>query len=315
MTAGPLSAEPLVSWRPGATRDAILEFVNQVTTPGSSSYVPPGERIAVIEHDGVLIPEIPRVQGVFTLQRLRTQRDRHPEWETLMPFRGALEIGERFFREVDPETALVVMAATHSGLTQSAFRREVQSFWRTARHPAHGVAWSRTAYLPMQELLDLLRSQGFRIFIVTAGSADFVRAISQDMYGIPPERVIGSQVETGLVEEDGQLELRRIPGDVLLVDGAQKVLAIDSQIGQRPLVAVGRARHGGDIEMLRYSERLGRPSLQLLIIHDDFERDFALFDEDPESLAAAARGGWRVVSMRWEWRRLFAFEPLPEALQ
>jgi len=314
LATGGVSADPLPGWRDGAHKTAILGFIDEVTTPGGRRYVRPAERIAVFGHEGVLLPEVPQVQGTFTLQRLRAQSERHPEWQTTMPFRGALALNSKFFHEADTATVLTVLAATHSGLTQPAFSAEVRDYWRRARHPVLDARWADTAYRPMLELLALLRANGFRTFIVTASNADFVRAIAEDMYGILPEQVIGTELGLALLEEDGQLRLRRNPGDFILTDGEQKVLAIERHIGRRPLLAVGRARHGGDVPMLRYSEEHERPSLQLLLVHDDWEREFAYFEEDTVALEAAAAGGWQIISMRWNWRRVFDFDPeLPPA--
>ena len=301
-------ADPLPSWREGAIKTAVLEFINEVTAPGGRRYVRPAERIAVFTHEGVLLPEQPQVQGLFTLQRLRAQRERHPEWETLMPFRGALALNGKFFFESDERTALTILAATHSGLTQQEYRREAREFWNRARHPQLDVGWSRTAYLPMQELLVLLRAQGFRVFIITAGDVDFVRAIAEDMYSVPPDQVIGTGIALQAAGGFGRLDMRRTPGDFTLVDGAQKALAVERHIGRRPLLAAGRVRNGGDIDLLRYTQDPARPALQLLVVHDDWEREFAYHEEDRASLTAAEAGGWQVISMRWNWRRIFAFE-------
>lgn len=306
------TADPLPSWRDGANKSAVLEFISEVTAPGGRRYVRPAERIAVFAHEGVLLPEQPQVQGLFTLQRLRAQRDRHPEWETLMPFRGALELDGKFFLESAPRTALTVLAATHSGLTQQEYRQEVREFWGRARHPRLDVGWSRTAYLPMQELLTLLRAQGFRVFIITAGDVDFVRAIAEDMYGVPPEQVIGTAIALQPAGGSGRLDMRRTPGEFTLVDGTEKALAVERHIGRRPLLAAGRVRDGGDIDLLRYTQDPARPALQLLLVHDDWEREFAYHEEDRASLTAAEAGGWRVISMRWDWRRIFSFEELAE---
>jgi hypothetical protein len=305
-------ADPLPSWRDGANKTAVLEFIGEVTAPGGRRYVRPAERIAVFTHEGVLLPEQPQVQGLFTLQRLRAQRERHPEWETLMPFRGALALNGKFFLESDERTALTVIAATHSGLTQQEYRREVREFWGRARHPQLNAGWSRTGYQPMQELLALLRMQGFRTFIITAGDVDFVRAIAEDMYSVPPEQVIGTGIPLRPAGGNGRLDMRRTPGEFTLVDGAEKALAVERHIGRRPLLAAGRVRNGGDIDLLRYTQDPTRPALQLLVVHDDWEREFAYHEEDRASLTAAEAGGWRVISMRWDWRRIFAFEELAE---
>ncbi|MEO8225669.1 MAG: haloacid dehalogenase-like hydrolase, partial [Gammaproteobacteria bacterium] len=163
-------------------------------------------------------------------------------------------------------------------------------------------------YGPMRELISHLKANGFRVFVSTTGSIDLVRALSEDLYGVPADDVIGSSVVSTLREEDGRLVLRRLGSVHALNDGPRKPITIDLHVGQRPILAVGNVNSGGDIDMLRYSQQPGVSNLQILIRHDDFEREYAYDEPDGASVKAANANGWLVVSMRYDWLRIFGAE-------
>jgi len=310
--------DPLPAWRDGPHKQRILDFVHDISTPGSSNYVTPAERIAVFDDDGTLWPEKPGPQGLFALQVLRAQAPQHPEWRTQMPFKAALELQGKYLQEADDASVFQLVAVAYAGRTQSAFRSEAREFLSTARHPRFQQSWSRLAYRPMHELLAYLRANGFHNFIVSAGSMDIARILASDTYGISSDDVIGSSVVSTLRNEDGTLVLRRLATVHALNDGAVKPLSIDQHIGQRPILAVGNVRSGSDIDMLHYSQGAetqasgpqGSPrhSLQILINHDDFDREYAYDEKDRASLNAADTNGWMIVSMRYDWRLVFSFQ-------
>lgn len=299
------ATEALPGWRPSPVRDRLLAFVTAVSTPGTASYVTPAERIAIFDDDGTLWPEKPRAQGMFALQRLRDIAGQHPEWRTLLPYAGALELGSKFMHEATEAEAFQLLAAAHAGRTQDAFRQDVRDYFATARHPRFDQPYTQLAYGPMRELIGHLRANGFRVFISTAGSVELVRVLAEEMFGIPPDDVLGSSVVSTLREEDGQLVLRRLATVHGLNDGATRPLTIDAHLGRRPILAVGNAGSGGDIPMLRYSQQAGRPNLQVLVRHDDFEREYAYDDPDGASVRTANERGWLLVSMRYDWLRVF----------
>jgi phosphoglycolate phosphatase-like HAD superfamily hydrolase len=304
------AAEPLPSWRNGAIKDRILEFVGTVTTPGSRGYVTPSQRIAVFDDDGTLWPEKPRPAGLFALPALRRQASEHPEWVTDMPFRGALELGSKYLTEArDADTAELV-AAAFAGTTQESFRSQAREFWQTAAHPRFKEPWRRLAYQPMRELIDLLRANGFRVFIVSAVDVDFARAGAEEIFNVAPDDVIGTTVATALGDDNGTPVVRRLATFATRLDADSKPLAVDRAIGHRPILVVGNVRDGSDIGLLRYSQApaRGRPGLQLVIVHDDFEREYAYTEEGRATLDAAVAGGWTTVSMRFEWKQLFSFQ-------
>jgi len=302
------SADPLPGWRDSPVRQRILAFVTEVTTPGGPGYVTPAERIAVFDDDGTLWPEKPRAQGMFALQRLRSLAGDHPEWQSQMPFKAALELGSKYLEEASEEAVFQLVAAAYAGRTQEAFRQDVREFFATARHPRFERPYTHLVYTPMRELINYLKANGFRVFISTSGSVDLARVLAEDLYGIPSDDVLGSSVVTTLREEDGRLVLRRLGSVHALNDGPRKPVAIDLQVGRRPILAVGNSNSAGDIDMLRYSQQPGVPNLQLLIRHDDFEREYAYDEPDGASVKAANANSWLLVSMRYDWLQIFSAE-------
>lgn len=302
------AAEPLPGWRDTPARKRLMDFVTEVTTPGGSGYVTPSERIAVFDDDGTLWPEKPRAQGMFALQRLRSVAGDHAEWRNRMPYVAALELGSKYLQEATDEDVFQLVAAAHAGRTQDAFRQDVGEYFATARHPRFDRPWTELSYGPMRELITYLKANGFRVFISTTGSIELVRVLAEDMFGIPADDVIGSSVVSTLREEDGRLVLRRLATVHGLNDGPVKPLTFDLHVGRRPILAVGNVRSGGDIDMLRYSQQPGRPTLQVLIQHDDFEREYAYDERDSASVKAANANGWLLVSMRYDWVRIFGAE-------
>jgi phosphoserine phosphatase len=312
------ASDPLPAWRDGPGKQRILDFVRDISTPGSSSYVTPAERVAVFDDDGTLWPEKPGPQALFALERLRAQAPQHPEWRTQMPFKAALELQGKYLQEADEASVFQLIAVANAGRTQAAFRAEAREYLGNTRHPRFRQTWNRLAYTPMRELFAYLRANGFHNFIVSAGSVNVARILASEAYGISSDDVIGSSVVSTLREEDGKLVLRRLATVHALNDGAVKPLSIDQHIGQRPILAVGNVHSGGDIDMLRYSQGAetqvpapqGSPqrSLQILISHDDFEREYAYDEKDRASLNAADANGWMIVSMRYDWRQIFSFQ-------
>ena len=302
------SADPLPGWRDSPVRQRILAFVTEVTTPGGPGYVTPTERVAVFDDDGTLWPEKPRAQGMFALQRLRNLAPDHPEWQTQLPFRAALDLGSKYLEEASDEAVFQLLATAYAGRTQDAFRNDVREFFATARHPRFGRPYTKLVYTPMRELINYLKANGFRVFVSTTGSIDLVRVLAEDLYGIPADDVMGSSVVSTLREEDGQLVLRRLGKVHALNDGPRKPVAIDLHVGRRPILAIGNINSGGDIDMLRYSQRPDVPNLQVLIRHDDFEREYAYDEPDGASMKAAVTHGWLLVSMRYDWRQIFSAE-------
>lgn len=305
-SAQPSLEDPLPSWNDGPAKEAILTFVSRVTTEGSPDFLPVEERVAVFDNDGTLWPEKPLIQGIFVLERLRALAREDPSLWKRQPFQAALERDLDYFKEAGPEAAMEILALTHSGMTDEQFEAEVREFFAHARHPHFGVPYTELAYRPMVELLEYLRAHGFTTYISSGGGIDFIRVVSEQMYGIPPEQVIGSSLQKEIRVVDGEVVLWRKPALASLNDKEAKPVNIDLHIGKRPVLAVGNVRSGGDISMLEYSQGGEGPSLQLLINHDDAERESAYQEPDNASLRAAQKNGWTVVSMQRDWKQIFS---------
>jgi phosphoserine phosphatase len=308
---------PLTSWNDGPAKTAILDFVSAVADEGGDRYVPPADRIAVLDNDGTLWCEKPAyVQALFILARLREQAEADPALAE-RPVVKALLAGDlaAAAHAGGMEELAGVLLSTHAGLTAEEFATVATDWLAEARHPRFDRLFADLVYAPMLELIDLLRGAGFRVFVVTGGGIEFVRAASERLYGVGPDDVVGSAVQVGFERRDGRVVLVR---EAKLLgspnEGAPKAINIQSHVGRRPIFAAGNS--AGDREMLEYTTTGTHPSLAIVIDHDDAEREYAYTGAsvtDPSAEAVtdtAARAGWTVVSIRDDWARVFP-EPAP----
>lgn len=301
--ATPSLSDALPSWNDGPSKQAILEFVRRVTATAPDA-VPAEERIAVFDNDGTLWQEKPLAEGAFALDRLEQMAVQDPSLRKKEPFKSALAQDADRIREQGPEALLQILVLTHGNMADDAYGGAVRTFLTTARHPRFGRPYTDLVYQPMIELLQLLESRGFTTYLCSGGDTDFMRVFSQRLYGIPPERVIGSRFEKELAT-NGATTLVRRPRIEAVNDKEKKPVGIDRQIGRRPIFAAGNVGKGGDVAMLRWTrDRIG-PSFAILVHHDDAERESSYGEEDHESLSAARAHGFRLVSMRRDWKRIF----------
>ncbi|MHA7633450.1 HAD family hydrolase [Corallococcus sp. M7] len=303
-----LAADPLPSWNDGPVKQSIIDFVTRATTEGGPGYIPPEERIATFDNDGTLWQEQPVVQGAFLLEQVKAAVKEDASLAKRQPFKAVLEGDVALLSAMDEPQLMELFAVTHKGKTQDEFAREARAFFQTARHPKLGVPYTQLAYAPMLELLQYLRANGFQTWISSGGGTDFMRVVSEDTYGIPPQQVIGSDLREKFDEGNGHPVLRREARVEHVNDKAGKPVGIERHIGRRPVFAAGNVRSGGDIQMLQYTKEQPRPGFSLLINHDDAEREFAYQEKNDASLKAARDGGWIVVSMRDDWKRVFPQE-------
>ena len=308
------TVDPLPSWNRSATRQAIETFVTEATRKDGPKFVPPAERIAVFDNDGTLWAEQPMYsQLIFALDRVKALAPQHPEWKTEEPFRSILA-GDLTGAMAGGEHALLaILAATHAGLTSDEFETSVRDWLTTARHPKTGRAYTEMVYQPMLELLDYLRANGFKTFIVSGGGIEFIRAYSERGYGIPPEQVIGSQGKLRFEIRDAGPAFAKLPEVMFVDDKAGKPVGIQMHIGRKPVAAFGNS--DGDLEMLQWTTAGPRPGFGLLVHHTDGAREWAYDRESrvgrlDRALAEAAKGGWTVVDMSRDWKRVFPFEPV-----
>jgi hypothetical protein len=304
------AADWLPSWNEGASKARIVAFVEAVTDPAGKQYVPPSERIAVFDNDGTLWTEQPMYfQLAFILDRVRALAPEHPEWRTQEPFKSALAGDMSGVAKAGEHGLLEMMAATHAGMTPEEFRKIVADWLATAKHPRFNRPYTELTYAPMTELLAYLRANGFKTFIVSGGGVEFMRVFSERVYGVPPEQVIGSSIRTKYEVRDGQPVIARLPEVEFIDDKAGKPVGINRYIGRKPILAFGNS--DGDFQMLEYTTSAPGPRLGLIVHHDDGEREYA-YDRKSSigrlerGLDEAARRGWVVVSMKDDWRRVYA---------
>ncbi len=303
------AADPLPSWNAGQTRTVITEFVESVADEKSPSYLPPNERIAVFDNDGTLWSEQPMYfQLIFALERIRELAPANPQWKTQEPFASVLK-GDISGALAGGEAAILkLVMATHADMTTDEFEQEVSKFLETAKHPTTGKKYTEMVYQPMLELLDYLRSNGFKTFIVSGGGIEFMRPWVEQAYGIPPEQVVGSSILTKYEVRDGVPVLVRLPEINFIDDRAGKPVGINQHIGRRPVIAVGNS--DGDFQMLEWSTAGDGPRLGMLIHHTDGEREWAY--DRKSHIGKLARGidesearGWAIVDMKEDWKVIF----------
>lgn len=305
-------AQPLASWNDGPAKRAIVKFVADVTEQGASTFVAPGDRIAVFDNDGTLWSEQPMYfQLMFVVDRIRAMAPQHPEWKDREPFKSVLAGDVRAALAGGENAVAEMVAVTHAGMTVDEFEAQVKDWLATARHPRFGRPYTDLVYQPMIELLAYLRENGFKTFIVSGGGAEFMRPWTRKVYGIPPEQVIGSQGKLALETRGGAPVLVKLPQVELVDDRAGKPIGIQKHIGRRPLAAFGNS--DGDLEMLQWTAAAPGPRFVLIVRHTDGEREWA-YDRtssigtlDKAWDEASARG-WTIVDMRRDWKRVYAFE-------
>jgi hypothetical protein len=305
-------ADPLPSWNDTAPKQAIIAFVEKVTTDGSPDFVPVPERIATFDNDGCLWAEQPMYfQAFFVFDRIKSLATQHPEWKDKEPFASVLR-GDMKSALSGGEHALIEMAmATHAGMTTEEFETIVTDWITTAKHPKIGRLYTEMVYQPMLELMAYLRANGFKTFIVSGGGIEFMRPWTEIVYGIPPEQVIGSSIKTQFEVRDGKPVLLRLPEMNFIDDKAGKPVGINMHIGRRPIAAFGNS--DGDLQMLQWTAAGEGTRFCLYVHHTDAEREWAYDRQSSigrldKGLEEAKIKGWTVVSMKDDWKRIFAFD-------
>ncbi|MFB2641041.1 HAD family hydrolase [Shewanella bicestrii] len=299
-------SDPLASWNDGKAKAAITQFVQQVTDKNSQYFVPEAERIATFDNDGTLWSEQPMYfQVLFALDRLKTLAPSHPEWKTEEPFASVLK-GD--VSKLHTEDLVKVIYATHSGMSTDEFDAIVKDWIATAKHPTTGKKYTEMVFQPMLELLDYLRANGFKTFIVSGGGTGFMRAWVEGVYHIPPEQVVGSTFETEFSLVDGKPTLKRMPNFLVNDDKEMKVQEIYERIGRRPIAAFGNS--DGDLAMLQWTAAGDGLRLPMYIHHTDDKREWK-YDRDShigqlnKGLDEATAKGWPMVDMKTDWKRIY----------
>ena len=311
--------DPLPSWNDGAAKQAIVEFVKATTTEGSPKFVPPAERIATFDRDGTLWVEHPiYTQVVYCLDRVPAVVKPKPALAKVEPFKTVLSGNREAIAKLSMNDLVKILAATLSGMTVDEFTGEAKAWLESAKDPRWKRPYTELTYVPMLEVLKYLRANGYRTYIVTGGGQDFVRVYADRMYGIPPEQVVGTMGGTKYgYDKDGHPILTKEPKLLLNDDNAGKPEGIHLMIGRQPHAAFGNST--GDRQMLEYTKAGDGERLAMLVLHDDAKREYAYgparglpdtrVGTFTPALADEARSkGWIVISMKDDWKRIFAFD-------
>src|SRR4051794_18055786 len=311
---GAVAASALASWRDGPAKKAILEFVAKTSGQDGSEPVPVEERVAVFDNDGTLWCEKPvPIQMGFILRRFVEMAEADPALRERQPWKAAHEQDHGWFSTAMAEhyagddhnvkTLAGGVLAAYAGVSVEDFEARADTFLHGTQHPTLGRGYLECAYSPMVELLALLAENEFANYIVSGGGRDFMRPISQEVYGIPRERVIGSATALAYTNDEHGGTITHTPAPDYLDDGPEKPIRIWSRTGRRPLLAAGNTN--GDIPMLDFTRHDDKPYLRLLVIHDDADREFAYSRGAEEALARAGRDGWTTISMQSDWTTAF----------
>jgi phosphoglycolate phosphatase-like HAD superfamily hydrolase len=311
--------DPLPSWNDGPARQAIIEFVKATTTEGSPQFVPPDERVATFDQDGTLWVEQPMyTQLRYAFERVPSIVEAKPELKNFEPFKTILSQDREAIANIPMKDFKSLLAEAFSGMSVEEFDSEVRKWFSTAKHPRWKQPYTELIYQPMLELMSYLRANGYATYIVTGGGQDFVRVFANKVYGIPPERVVGTVGDTKYgYDKDGRPTLTKEPKVMLIDDKTGKPEGIHMMIGRRPHAAFGNS--DGDQQMLEYTGAGDGARLMMLVLHDDAKREYAygpanglpnskvgtftqgLYDE-------AKYKGWTVISMKNDWKQIFSFE-------
>ena len=310
--------DPLPSWNNTHAKQAILSFVKQTTDSSSSNFVKAEDRIATFDQDGTLWTEHPLyAQAMFALDRIGALAPQHPEWKEKDPFKSVLSGDKEALSKFTEADWLQIVAATHTGMSTEDFQSLVSHWLATAKAPRFNRPYTELIYQPMLEVMQYLRANGFRTYIVTGGGQEFVRVYSERVYGVPPEQVVGSSIVTKFDDSSGTPVLMREPKVFLIDDGPGKPVGINLIIGKRPIAAFGNS--GGDAQMLEWIQAGKGSRLMMLVFHDDANREYAYGPAKglPDThvgtfsdalMAEAAKNGWVVISMKNDWKRVFPFD-------
>ena len=317
--AAQAQTDPLPSWNDGITKKTIIDFVQATTTQGRPTFVQPAERIATFDQDGTLWVEKPMyTQVIYCLERVPILVKARPELADVEPFKTVMSGDRETIARLPTEDLEKILALTLTGMSVDEFRAEVSKWFDTARHPRWKRPYTELTYKPMQEVLQYLRANAFKTYIVTGGGQDFVRVYAERVYGIPPEQIVGTVGGTKYdYGKDGKPVLIKEAKLLLNDNYGGKPEGIHLMIGRQPLAAFGNST--GDREMLEYAKAGSGARLSMLLLHDDAAREYAYGPAQglPESRVGtftqqlydeAKSRGWTVISMKNDWKRIFAFE-------
>ncbi|PHS36776.1 MAG: haloacid dehalogenase [Sulfurovum sp.] len=303
------AAEALPSWNEGISKQSIINYVTAVTKENTADFIPVKDRIAVFDNDGTLWAEQPAYfQLFFAMDMVKKHVSEHPEWKTTEPFKSVLANDIKGVMKSVEKGLISLVNATHSNMDVETFQEEVRTWLKTAKHPTKNRPYDKLIYQPMMEVIQYLEANDFKVYIVSGGGIDFMRAFVPEVYGIPQEHIIGSKGEVKY--ENGKII--KLPEIHFIDDKETKPVAINYHIGKRPVAAFGNS--DGDFAMMEYTEANDKhKTLQLYVHHTDDKREWK-YDRDShigkldKGLDYARDNNWTIVDMKQEWKVIFPFE-------
>jgi len=303
--------DPLPSWNEGSTKQSIVDFVDEVTNEASPNYVNPKDRIATFDNDGTLWSEQPYYfQFQFALDRVKEMAADHPEWNDNPLFKTAIENDMNTVMKSGMKGLMEIIKTTHAGMTTAEFEQSVTDWINTAKHPKTNKRYTDMVFQPMLELLDYLRANGFKIYIVSGGGIEFMRPWTEEVYGIPPEQVIGSSIKVKFELREGTPVLVKLPELDFFDDKEGKPVAIHKFIGKKPVFACGNS--DGDLQMMQWAASNTYKSFMLYLHHTDAEREWAYDREShigrlDKGLDEAIEQGWTIIDMKRDWNSIYPY--------
>lgn len=311
-TSSTSAVDPLPSWVDGQTKQAIVSYVEDVTNPQSKDFIAVSDRIATFDNDGTLWSEQPiYFQFFFALDRVKAMAADHPEWKTKQPFKAVLENNTGELMKQGEKGILQIVMTTHTGMTTDEFEKMVDDWITTAQHPVKKRAFTDLVYQPMLELIDYLRKNEFKVFIVSGGGIEFMRPWTERVYGIPKDQVVGSTIKTKYDYNNGNPVLKRLPEIDLIDDKEGKPVGINRYIGRKPVFVAGNS--DGDLQMMRWADSNTLKSFKLYVHHTDSVREWA-YDRKShigtfnEGFDEAKAKGWTLADMKNDWKVIYPFE-------
>ena len=303
------NSDPLPSWNDGVSKNAIISFVKDVTTEGSANFIPVVDRIATFDNDGTLWSEQPAYfQLFFTMDRVKQLSANHPEWKDKQPYKAAIEHDLKMLMQQSDKALFDMVTEVHGNVTAEEFDKLVNDWIATAKHPTKDVLFTDLTYKPMQELLDYLKANDFKLFIVSGGGIEFMRAWAEGVYGIPDDQIVGSSNKTEFDYNNGNPVIRLLPELEFMDDKTGKPVGINKFIGRKPVFAAGNS--DGDLQMLQYTASNKYKNFELYVHHTDSIREWAYDRKSSigtlnKGLDEADEKGWTVVDMKNDWKTVY----------
>ncbi|QEE51512.1 haloacid dehalogenase-like hydrolase [Flavobacterium alkalisoli] len=303
------SSDPLPSWNDGPNKEAIINYVKDVTTDGSANFIPIADRIATFDNDGTLWSEQPAYfQLFFAMDRIKSLSADHPEWKNKQPYKAVLENDMNALMQQGEKGLMEIVMVSHSGVTTDEFDTIVKDWIATAKHPTKNVPYTDLIFKPMLELVKYLQANDFKVFIVSGGGLSFMRAWAEGVYGIPKNQTVGSSNKTEFDYNNGNPVIRILPQLEFMDDKEGKPVAINKFIGRKPVFAAGNS--DGDLQMLQYAASNSYKNFELYVHHTDSIREWAYDREShigklDKGLDEASQKGWTVVNMKEDWNKVY----------